>query len=571
MVRLSIRTRLYGLVLVMLALAGFVLASGLAELRDHLLAERQNQSRILVQGALGYMERLEGMVQAGALNRDDAKARAISAVAAMSSRQGDYLWINDLSPRMVWHPMAQWLDRDLSTFVDADGRALFKEFVELTAADGKALITYRWTDPKTGQQSEKVSYVERFAPWGWVVGSGLYLDDMQESWRKAAFGWAVLVASALLLCLLMAWLLGHSITRPLRDVTLSMRMLARGQDVVVPHTDRVDEIGDLIRAMAVFRQTLIQRQQAQAAHDLVLAQAKTVFDHISEAVMLTDQENRILMVNPSFTRITGYTLEDVVGRNPAILASGRHDEAFFKSMWDELRESGEWHGEMWNRTKAGDIYPESLSITKLPRADGGVHGYVATFLDITDRKRREARVRWRAEHDPLTGLLNREVFEARLADMVRLSMECSSLSALLYLDLDGFKPVNDELGHAAGDRVLKTVAKRIEAHVRGGDVVARLGGDEFAVLVSGLTLAEDAARIAAKLVSALSQPVELDGVMAKVGVSIGIALCPRDGDTPAIMLEAADCAMYQAKKQGRGGFAFASAPETGGALVTAKA
>jgi len=240
-------------------------------------------------------------------------------------------------------------------------------------------------------------------------------------------------------------------------------------------------------------------------------------------------------------------------------------------MWDELRESGEWHGEMWNRTKAGDIYPESLSITKLPRADGGVHGYVATFLDITDRKRREARVRWRAEHDPLTGLLNREVFEARLADMVRLSMECSSLSALLYLDLDGFKPVNDELGHAAGDRVLKTVAKRIEAHVRGGDVVARLGGDEFAVLVSGLTLAEDAARIAAKLVSALSQPVELDGVMAKVGVSIGIALCPRDGDTPAIMLEAADCAMYQAKKQGRGGFAFASAPETGGALVTAKA
>jgi|GEM_PF-4023504 len=228
MVRLSIRTRLYGLVLVMLALAGFVLASGLAELRDHLLAERQNQSRILVQGALGYMERLEGMVQAGALNRDDAKARAISAVAAMSSRQGDYLWINDLSPRMVWHPMAQWLDRDLSTFVDADGRVLFKEFVERTAADGKAMVTYRWTDPKTGRMSEKLSYVERFAPWGWVVGSGLYLDDMQESWRKAAFGWAVLVASALLLCLLMAWLLGHSITRPLRDVTLSMQMLDQG-------------------------------------------------------------------------------------------------------------------------------------------------------------------------------------------------------------------------------------------------------------------------------------------------------------------------------------------------------
>jgi len=567
--RLSIRTRLYGLVVVMLALAGFVLASGLAELRQHLLAERHNQSRILVQGALGYMDRLESMVQAGALTRDEAMARAISAVAAMSSRQGDYLWINDLTPRMLWHPMPQWMDRDLSAFVDPDGKALFRDFVALTATDGKAWVTYRWIDPKTGRMGDKVSYVERFAPWGWMVGSGLYLDDMQAAWRKAAWNWSILVAAALLFCLAMAWLLGRSITGPLRDVTLSMRLLAKGQDVEVRQTGRIDEIGDLTRAMAVFRQALIQREQAQAAHDRVLAQAKTVFDHISEAVMLTDQDNRILMVNPSFTRITGYSLEEVVGRDPGILSSGRHDAAFFQAMWDELRESGEWHGELWNRTKSGDIYPESLSITKLCRADGGIHGYVATFLDITDRKRCEARVRWRAEHDPLTGLLNREMFEARLADMVRLSVDCSALSALLYLDLDGFKPVNDELGHATGDKVLKAVAKRIEAAVRGDDVVARLGGDEFVILVGGLNLAEDAARIAAKLVATLSQPVDLDGVVATVGVSIGIALCPRDGETPAILLQAADCAMYQAKRQGRGGYAFAM--DAGGALVTAKA
>lgn len=567
--RLSIRTRLYGLVLVMLALAGFVLASGLAELRQHLLAERHNQSRILVQGALGYMDRLEGMVQAGALARDEAKALAVSAVAAMSRRQGDYLWINDLSPRMVWHPMSEWMDRDLADFVDPDGRALFQDFVALTAADGKALVTYRWLDPKTGRMGDKVSYVERFAPWGWMVGSGLYLDDMQAAWRQAAWGWALLVAAALLLCLGLAWLLGRSITGPLRDVTRSMRLLAQGHDVEVPQTDRVDEIGDLTRAMAVFRQALIQREQAQAAHDRVLAQAKTVFDHISEAVMLTDQDNRILMVNPSFTRVTGYTLEEVVGRDPALLSSDKHDEAFYRALWTELRQTGEWHGEVWNRTKSGDIFPESLSITMLRRADGGIHGYVATFLDITDRKRREARVRWRAEHDPLTGLLNREIFEARLADMVRVATECSSLAALLYLDLDGFKPVNDELGHAVGDKVLKAVAKRIEAAVRGDDVVARLGGDEFAVLINGLSQREDAARIAAKLAASLSQPVDMDGVAAKVGVSIGIALCPRDGETPASLLQAADGAMYQAKRQGRGGYAFAS--QSGGALVTAEA
>ncbi|WP_291721117.1 diguanylate cyclase [Magnetospirillum sp. 64-120] len=568
--RLSIRTRLYGLVLVMLALVGFVLASGLSELREHLLAERHNQSRVLVHGALGYMERLESMVQAGALSRDEAMARAVSAVAAMSSRQGDYLWINDLTPRMVWHPMGELVGRDLSDFANPDNRTLFREFVDLTAADGTALVTYRWIDPKTGQLGDKVSYVERFAPWGWIVGSGLYLDDIHAAWRKAAWNWGASVALALLFCLALAWMFGHSITGPLSDVTLSMRQLTQGHDVEVPQTGRLDEIGDLTRAMAVFRQALIQRQQAQAAHDRVLAQAKTVFDHISEAVMLTDQDNRILMVNPSFTRITGYSLDEVVGRDPGILASGRHDEAFYQAMWDELRQSGEWHGEMWNRMKSGEIFPESLSITRLSRPDGGIHGYVATFQDITDRKRREARVRWRAEHDPLTGLLNREMFEIRLAETVRVSAECMSLAALLYLDLDGFKPVNDELGHAAGDLVLKNVAKRIEAAVRGGDVVARLGGDEFAVLIGGLAVAEDASRIAAKLAAALGQPIDLDGCLAQVGTSIGIALFPRDGDTPAALLAAADSAMYQAKRQGGRGYAFASPSNPGGALVTAQ-
>lgn len=563
--RVSIRLRLYSLVLIMLALAGVIGASGLNALHDRLLIERQNQSRMLVQGALGYMDRLDGMVRAGALTQGEAMDRAINAVAAMSSRQGDYLWINDLQPRVIWHPMGSWTGRDVADFTDSDGRYLFREFVDRTNGTGGTFVHYSWPDPKTGQIGAKISYVERFAPWGWVVGSGLYLDDLHQAWRQGAIGWGLTAGLALLVCMALAWVLGQSITKPLGKITRSMRLLAQGHDVEVPETSRGDEIGDLTRAMAVFRQYLIQREEARLAHDRVLAQAKTVFDHISEAVMLTDEANRIIMVNPSFARITGYSMDEVVGKTPDILSSGRHDNSFYQALWRELRESGEWHGEIWNRTKSGAIYPESLSITQLRQPDGRMDGYVATFMDITDRKRREARVRWRAEHDSLTGLCNRAQFEARLADAVRIAADNSSLAAMMYLDLDGFKPVNDSLGHAAGDQVLKRVAKRIEAAVRGDDVVARLGGDEFVVLVEGLAAADDVARIAAKLVCSLAQPFNIDHQSVTIGVSIGIALFPRDGTNPATLLAAADTAMYQAKHQGRGGFAFA---QPGQALVS---
>jgi diguanylate cyclase (GGDEF)-like protein/PAS domain S-box-containing protein len=553
---LSIALRLYLIVLVMLVALGVVAWGGIGTLHNRLLAERQSQCRILVTSALGQLELYERQAKAGTITEDDAKDRAIAAIAAMSAGRGDYLWVNDLPPTVIWHPMTELVGRDAGEVTDAHGVALFREFVLRTRDGPGAFVTYDWPKPGAFAPRPKISYVERFAPWGWVVGSGIYVDDLDAVWTRAAWHLSLFSGAAGLLASVIVWLLGDSITHPLGLLTRSMRRLAQGEEVPVPETERGDEIGDLTRAMAVFRATLAEREEARRAHELVLREAKTVFDHISEAVMLTDVDTRIKLVNPSFTRITGYGADEVMGHKPSILASGRHDTDFYAAMYAVLNDCGQWRGEIWNRTKTGEVFPESLSIAVLTNPQGVVDGYIATFHDITSRKRQEARIRWRAEHDALTGLSNRAQFDAHLADAVRLARVDGGAVAVLYVDLDGFKPVNDRLGHAMGDKVLRRAAKRMRAVVRSNDVVARLGGDEFAIIIPGLTNMDDSCRIAAKLVDSLAEPFTIGEATVTVGASVGVAMFPDHAQDADSLVAAADAAMYQAKQRGKGKYAF---------------
>ncbi|OAN55390.1 hypothetical protein A6A05_08375 [Magnetospirillum moscoviense] len=540
----------------MLAAVAVIAIGGVQAVHQRIQVERQSQARILVEAALGHLHYLDDQARVGAISHAEARTRGVEAIASMSWRKNDYLWINDLIPVIVWHPSGEWIGRDVSQTRDPSGRQLFQEFVERTASGEGAFVTYLWPRPGSTEPRPKLSYVQRFEPWGWIIGSGIYVDDLDQVWRDTILHWGSNTGLIGLIGVLLAWMIGKSVTRPLAQVTRTMRRLAQGLEVPEQETDRGDEIGDLIRATQVFRASIEQREAARRDHERVLRQAKTVFDHISEGVMVSDDHNRIIAVNPSFTRFTGFEAADVIGKNPSVLSSGRHDEAFYRALWSELLQAGEWHGEVWNKTKAGEVFPESLSISVLKTPDGRVEGYVATFLDITDRKRREARVRWRAEHDALTDLLNRAQFEARLANQVRLAKEDGCSFALLYLDLDGFKQVNDTLGHAAGDKVLKRAAARIEGAVRTSDLVARLGGDEFAIIVPGVQGPDDAGRIATKLVASLAEPFEIDGDRVQAGTSIGIALYPHDGIAPDTLVAAADEAMYRAKRAGRGGWQF---------------
>ncbi|MGZ5608345.1 MAG: EAL domain-containing protein [Methylobacter sp.] len=293
--------------------------------------------------------------------------------------------------------------------------------------------------------------------------------------------------------------------------------------------------------------------------------AATAFE-LQDAMLVTDANNSILKVNQAFTRITGYSAEEVIGRNPNFLSSGQHDKAFYDAMWESINRTDAWQGEIWNRRKNGEMFPEWLIITAVKEPDeenAQVNNYVASFSDITSRKAAEEEIRQLAFYDPLTQLPNRRLLQERLKHGIEVDRRDGKRLALLMLDLDRFKAVNDSLGHAAGDELLQQVAGRILARLRDVDMVARLGGDEFVVLLEDIAHAEDAARVAAEIILVLSKPFHLSQSNdIQIGASIGISLYPEHGTNYEILMDHADAALYQAKDQGRGCYAYFSEDQT---------
>ncbi|MCK9394386.1 MAG: EAL domain-containing protein [Methylobacter sp.] len=278
-----------------------------------------------------------------------------------------------------------------------------------------------------------------------------------------------------------------------------------------------------------------------------------------EPMVITDADSIILQVNRAFTESTGYTKEEAVGRRINLLKSGRHDAAFYAEMWACIERDGTWQGEIWDRRKNGEIYPKWLIISVVKGDDGVATHYVGTHIDITERKAAEEQIKQLAFYDPLTRLPNRRLLQERLKHGIDVERRDGKQLALLMLDLDRFKAVNDSLGHQAGDGLLQQVAARITNRLRDVDMVARLGGDEFIVLLEDIAHPEDAARVAEDIIADLSKPFyAVQGEDMLIGVSIGISLYPQHGDSPEILMDHADAALYQAKDAGRGCFAYFS-------------
>ena len=300
----------------------------------------------------------------------------------------------------------------------------------------------------------------------------------------------------------------------------------------------------------------IQDITARVEAEKSLRQAARVFESTAEGVMITDPDGHILAVNRAFTEITGYSEPEVLGAEPSMLRSGRHDEHFFESIWRELARDGQWRGELWNRHKDGKVYPVLLTMSAVLDGAGGLTHYVALFSDISQLKRSEEKLEFLATHDSLTGLPNRTLFQTRLEQCIQRAERYQRQFALLFIDLDRFKDVNDTLGHPFGDALLKQVALVLGNQVRAVDTIARLGGDEFVIILEDIPAAHFAARFADRLMEVFGQPARVLGRDLFITASIGISLYPQDGRDMDSLVRHADIAMYQAKNAGRNAFSF---------------
>ncbi|GAO36932.1 diguanylate cyclase [Sulfuricella sp. T08] len=299
---------------------------------------------------------------------------------------------------------------------------------------------------------------------------------------------------------------------------------------------------------------LLQRKRTEAR----LRLAAHVFEYGGEAILITDGDNCIVEVNPAFTRMTGYTPEEICGQNPKILSAGRATPEEYQAMWHAICEQGFWQGEMWDRRKNGEIYPKLLTISVVRNAQGDIDFHIGSFTDLSEQKATEEKIRHVAHHDALTGLPNRLHLQISLGQVIAAAKRENEEVAVMFIDLDRFKIINDTLGHNIGDGLLVEVAQRLRGHVRESDLLARLGGDEFVVALEGDDVVNAVAQVAEKILGSLSQPYQIDGHVLHSTTSIGISLYPHDGDSIESLMKNADTAMYHAKSMGRNNFQFFS-------------
>jgi diguanylate cyclase (GGDEF)-like protein/PAS domain S-box-containing protein len=292
----------------------------------------------------------------------------------------------------------------------------------------------------------------------------------------------------------------------------------------------------------------------QKNKELRLEQAAVFFENSSEGIVITDEKGTILSVNPAFSKITGYTLEECIGKNPSILNSGKQDERFYQNMWDSLIHNGYWQGEIYNKRKNGEIYPEWLSISKTENPKYKEASYIAIFSDISAIKANDERLHFYANHDVLTGLANRVNLQNELELTIKDAKRKSKKFALFFIDLDKFKEVNDTYGHTLGDEMLITVEKRIQNSIKSRDFLSRIGGDEFVLIAKELNGSADVVALAQKLKRILDEAIVLDQNVFFMTLSIGIAIYPDHGKSSESLTKHADAAMYAVKESGRDGY-----------------
>ncbi|OEU66230.1 MAG: diguanylate cyclase [Desulfovibrio sp. S3730MH75] len=477
-----------------------------------------------------------------------------SKIADIKLGKSGYIFIIDKNGETILHP---WIEDNFSNYADVLGNSFIRDIYEQKSGQ----VHYEWKDLDSDVVREKIAVFEYFPEMDWIVVASVYADEIYEPLDNIIYLVLISVFLSLLVALPLSAVLGLSITRPVERLVDHFSKAAEGDMTIRSENSAPDEIGILSRKFNSFMDHLDTveknlntevgiRQESEYQRRLF----EEVFINALEGISITDINGNIVAANPGFTTITGYEVDEVIGKNPSVLKSDKHDKSFYDKMWSKLALEGHWVGEIWNRRKNGESYPEMLSISAIRNSAGEATHYVAVFHDITEMKSKEEQLQFQAHHDALTGLPNRALLLDRMSIAIAHAKRLESRIALFFIDLDNFKTINDSLGHALGDRLLQRTTTRISNVFREQDTIARLGGDEFVIMVEDVTDERHLINQAKRLLMAFAAPFEIDGNELHVTTSLGITVFPDDGDDPGTLIKNADMAMYHAKGEGKNGY-----------------
>jgi diguanylate cyclase (GGDEF)-like protein/PAS domain S-box-containing protein len=432
--------------------------------------------------------------------------------------------------------------------------------LQAISAEGRdnGYLLERWQDGKTYLvgYAKSTGYHE-YQGMGWI---GLVREDVTQAFAPAIqLSNRILLVGTLLGVLFawLGWLLAGRIARPIVRISQAADKIAAGdlaQDV--PKKEGEGEVAHLstaIHDMVIhLTQEIAQRRLAEQG----LRLSAQVFEQSNEAIMITDAQGDIVMVNRAFVEIFGYSEQEVLGKNPRLFNSGRQNADFYRAFYAELTSTGQWRGEIWNKRKNGEVFPEWIGISVLCDEAGEISNYIAIYLDLTASKKEQERIAYLASYDMLTGLPNRYLLNDRLEQGLNLARRHGGKVAVMFIDLDHFKKINDILGHDVGDELLKMVAERLKSCLRRSDTLARQGGDEFVAVLGDIESEDEVTFVAEKMIGSLCGQFSIREHQLAISTSIGVSIYPDDGADTVTLLRSADMAMYRAKDAGRNRFQY---------------
>jgi diguanylate cyclase (GGDEF)-like protein/PAS domain S-box-containing protein len=463
-----------------------------------------------------------------------------------------YSFVFDSRANIIIHPK---LTGNMNDYATSENKKQIRKII----AQKKGLLRYFWKNPGDKAVKEKLMVFDYIPEFDWFIVSSTYTKKAFAKLSELRRIFFVILAASIAVIALVSLAVSTTITRSLTGLINHLNVNMNQDWQLQPlEIRRNDEIGDLeasfnefVGRLETYKRNLITENMIRKETEVRLQLFEKVFENANEGISITNPDGEILAVNQAFTDITGYSAQDVVGQNPRILKSDRQDPAFYKAMWQSLLVKGYWSGEIWNRKKSGQAYPEFLSISAIRDKHGETKNYVAVFYDISEMKTKEKQIEYMAYHDPLTGLPNRTLLKDRLEHAITRARRDRKTLQLIFIDLDNFKDVNDTAGHAQGDELLKEAAERLDHVTRASDTVARLGGDEFIIMVSDVENMMEIISLVKRIQEAFATPFDIDGKSFHITCSIGISVFPGDGDDAETLVRHADLAMYHSKDKGK--------------------